>query len=312
MCFIVNMKMGKLYNRWMGTIPVSKSTNKCVVITTISEDASKSNEVHWDTYVKRVLEMPQNKNLSKPEGIGITRGNIHLIHEHIICETLDVRINTADYAGASKTPFLSVRDVIRYLLGIMEGMELIHSYGFLHPGFSARKVLITSEGTCKLYDFCLTEDAAKIVISKKSEITSLSVNHFAPEALLRNEYSKSSDVWSTAVVIWQILSGGDSPFGMGNKNQLIDGYQGVSVPTSWPENYEELRNIYLFECWIDNSSLRPSIYQLRSSFLEVLESLDTTIYPRGSLGTASDMYVPMEGNVEQHNYADTYCYKDIT
>ncbi|KAJ8038146.1 hypothetical protein HOLleu_19140 [Holothuria leucospilota] len=33
------------------------------------------------------------------------------------------------------------------------------------------------------------------------------INEFAPEALYRNEYTKASDVWSMAVVIWEMLSG---------------------------------------------------------------------------------------------------------
>lgn len=35
-----------------------------------------------------------------------------------------------------------------------------------------------------------------------------SVNQLAPEALLRNEYTQGSDVWSVAVVIWEIMTGG--------------------------------------------------------------------------------------------------------
>lgn len=36
MCMIYNMKMGRLYNRWMGTITLSNNGNKCVVISTVS------------------------------------------------------------------------------------------------------------------------------------------------------------------------------------------------------------------------------------------------------------------------------------
>ena len=36
LCFILNMSMGGIYNRWMGTIAVSKEATKCVVLTTIT------------------------------------------------------------------------------------------------------------------------------------------------------------------------------------------------------------------------------------------------------------------------------------
>lgn len=32
-------------------------------------------------------------------------------------------------------------------------------------------------------------------------------NQLAPEALSRNEYSTASDVWSVAVMIWELLTG---------------------------------------------------------------------------------------------------------
>lgn len=34
------------------------------------------------------------------------------------------------------------------------------------------------------------------------------LNHFAPEALLRNEYNQGSDVWSIAVLMWEMMSVG--------------------------------------------------------------------------------------------------------
>lgn len=36
----------------------------------------------------------------------------------------------------------------------------------------------------------------------------MSLNDLPPEALQRNEYSSASDIWSTAVVMWQIISPG--------------------------------------------------------------------------------------------------------
>lgn len=41
---------------------------------------------------------------------------------------------------------------------------------FLHPGLSTKKILLTKTGVCKLYDFCLAEDATGIILSKKSKV----------------------------------------------------------------------------------------------------------------------------------------------
>ncbi|PIK47789.1 hypothetical protein BSL78_15332, partial [Apostichopus japonicus] len=55
------------------------------------------------------------------------------------------------------------------------------------------------------YDFCLAEDAARTVMVKKSK-KHFDLNNLPPEALQRNEYSWASDMWSIAVVIWEVLS----------------------------------------------------------------------------------------------------------
>lgn len=45
---------------------------------------------------------------------------------------------------------------------------LLHQ--FLHPGLSPKKILVSKEGRCKLYDFCLAEDARKRIVLMKSKV----------------------------------------------------------------------------------------------------------------------------------------------
>ncbi|KAJ8021970.1 Muscle, skeletal receptor tyrosine-protein kinase [Holothuria leucospilota] len=193
-CRILRMKEGSIYTRWMGTISLSGEEKKCVVITSVT-------------------------------------ARISLINEHIVCGTLDLHVRAFNM---SHVP-MSASEVNCHLLGILEGMALIHSYGFLHPGLSSNKILLTNQGVCKLYDFCLSDNARNILEYKMSRVSStscfrpityiesfvsfllafhvfvkktLSLNQFPPEAIQRNDYSQKSDVWSTAVVIWEILSNG--------------------------------------------------------------------------------------------------------
>ena len=37
----------------------------------------------------------------------------------------------------------------------------------------------------------------------------VTLNEFPPEMLLLSEYTESSDVWSTAVVIWEMMAAGN-------------------------------------------------------------------------------------------------------
>ncbi|PIK47790.1 putative hemicentin-2, partial [Apostichopus japonicus] len=57
MRMMLKMKMGLLYNRWMGTIGASNAVTKSVLITTISDEALQRKDIHWDDFVRRLLEM---------------------------------------------------------------------------------------------------------------------------------------------------------------------------------------------------------------------------------------------------------------
>ncbi|KAJ8048313.1 Vascular endothelial growth factor receptor 1 [Holothuria leucospilota] len=291
-CLVCKIKMGKMYNRWMGSVAVTDKTNKCVVLTTAADVASESNSIHWDNFVERVLELPDNENINHVEGFYIDDAKVtYLVYEHLICETLDVRVNACrggDDSAPTRQP-LSDSEVMRYLFGILEGVQLLQSYGFLHPGLTTKKVLLTKQGTCKLYDFCLSEDAAYRMIVQKSE-KKCTLNQFAPEALSKNEYTQASDVWSTANVIWEILSSGAPPF----SDEVEISEDDVTVP-EWPDTYQEIRNNRLFECWRTVSSRRPTISLLKMSFEKVFESVQEQRNFYGHPTDTLDLYVPMKG-----------------
>ncbi|PIK42915.1 putative tyrosine kinase receptor Cad96Ca, partial [Apostichopus japonicus] len=207
MCLIINLTKGLIYDRWMGTISVSKTDKKCVVITAVNESATQRADIHWDLFVKRVLELPHNIHLVKVEGICIEEEKLLLIQEHLSCESLSAFLSDVeqqDYSLTTKYE-LHLQQRLTFARFILEGLQVLHSYGFLHPGLSTHKVLITDGGNCKLYDFCLSKDAFNTIKAKKLNIT-CNLNVSAPESYLRKEYDQKSDVWSMAVVIWELIT----------------------------------------------------------------------------------------------------------
>ncbi|XP_071843320.1 hepatocyte growth factor receptor-like [Apostichopus japonicus] len=91
--------------------------------------------------------------------------------------------------------------------------------------------------------------------------------------LMSNQYTQSSDVWSTAVAIWEIMKAGIPPFPVDREVRFDEEIIKPSVP--WPEKYLQIRDKILFDCWNYNCSLRPSIHQLRATFVAIFEKLIT-------------------------------------
>ncbi|XP_071812208.1 uncharacterized protein [Apostichopus japonicus] len=288
-CLVLKMKKGRIYDRWMGTITVSRDVSKCGVLTALGDSVVKNKDVHWDDFVKRTLDLPQTDHLVKIEGIGIEKSFLYLITEHLVCDPLDSLITSDSSAQGELSSTMSVTEVMKMLAGILEGMEVLKSYGFLHPGLSTKKILYTKQGQCKLYDFCLAEDAPKIIAFKKTQDeVSKSLNLFPPEALFRSEYTAESDVWATAIVIWEVIADGKPPFAV--DKEIKPGDTIIAPNLLWPERFLQLRNFLLFDCWSENCSLRPSIHQLRASFKTIFEKLIDHSFYEIPMAT---LYTPM-------------------
>ncbi|XP_071842989.1 ephrin type-A receptor 3-like isoform X11 [Apostichopus japonicus] len=297
---IMNIKMGKIYKRWMGSVNLAEETNKCVVITTLTEKLIRKKEIHWEAYIRKCLELPTSNHLAKIEAISIQSSKLFLISEHLNCETLHSVLsrdtkNKGDYYCCSS---LSVPDVIKHVAGVLEGMDILKTFGFLHPGLTTKKVLLTKEGQVKLFDFCLAGDAPKIAGLKKAQISMVTLNQFPPEMLLLSQYTESSDVWSTAVVIWEIMAAGNPPFPVDKEVRF--GEEAVTPSVPWPEKYLQIKDKILFDCWNHNCSLRPSIHHLRGTFVAIFEKLiadssyeipiPTTYLPMRAPDTAQPTY----------------------
>ncbi|KAJ8027589.1 Fibroblast growth factor receptor 2 [Holothuria leucospilota] len=102
----------------------------------------------------------------------------------------------------------SLQDLARFSFEIAGGMTFLIEKGFCHPVLSAQKILIDATGRCKLYDFW-PEESAKLRLNKVFNKVNFSYAWLAPESIFFRQYSTESDVWSFAVVLWEIYSLGE-------------------------------------------------------------------------------------------------------
>ncbi|XP_071852881.1 uncharacterized protein [Apostichopus japonicus] len=293
-CFILNMNTSSIYNRWMGTISTADS-KKCVVLTTM-KDIMKKSGFHWDEYVKRLLDLPNANHITNIEGICIEEATLYVVHEHLTCEVLENVIGYGQQERESKFLDHLILDTktSSYATDVLEGMEFIQSYGFLHPGLSTKKVLVTGQKICKLYDFCLREDAPTKVKIIKNKVES-NLEFLAPEAVQRSEYDQTSDVWATAVVIWRILYKDNMTETL---DFLLSRGHGASSEVKKLDNINFVRCEFLFDCFATDCEQRPSMKALRQSLCQEINHSDTYEVPAGCI---TDNYVPMKGQLSDSN-----------
>jgi serine/threonine protein kinase len=95
---------------------------------------------------------------------------------------------------------------LRVALDVARGMEHLHSKGLIHRDIKSMNVVLDSQFRGKIIGFGLAEFAPQ----KKWELPSTACHYgtwawSAPEMLLREPYCDKADVYSFAIVLWELV-----------------------------------------------------------------------------------------------------------
>ncbi|MCA9837238.1 MAG: serine/threonine protein kinase [Trueperaceae bacterium] len=106
-----------------------------------------------------------------------------------------------DYYSASPETFLPL------FLGLLEGLKYLHEQDIIHRDIKPENVIVVN-GVPKLIDFDLAKQASQLD-SKKTLVGTIA--YFSPEVVQGQEASKTSDLYSAAVILYRALTG-EVPF----------------------------------------------------------------------------------------------------
>ncbi|BDA43697.1 Mitogen-activated protein kinase kinase kinase 11 [Coccomyxa sp. Obi] len=152
--------------------------------------------------------------------------------------------------------------IYRCLLDIAAGMDYLHSLGVLHGDLKGGNVLMKSTSmyddprgfVCKIGDFGLSRvlDCNSTHVSTGTYGT---VSYCSPELLKDGKLTKSADVYSFAMMMWEIYTGTHLFRGLNSSQvffKVLMGYR-PPVPPDMPEAYKDL----MTACWDENPANRP-------------------------------------------------------
>ncbi|KAJ8042666.1 Tyrosine-protein kinase CSK [Holothuria leucospilota] len=207
-CLISKLSDGVICERWMGNLTATDGRKKYVFISCL-KDVVGEKHFQWDVLVKTLLELPECAYLFRAEGICLDEPSLYLLQGYMTCEPLieHISMKTKGDKAWMDHPDLLVQGLTDFSLQVTSGMEFVMTHGLSHPGLSVKKILITEDGVCKLYDFCLAEDALQFVEWLKLEADFSSSSH-PLECMERNDYTCASDVWYTGFAVLEIFSHG--------------------------------------------------------------------------------------------------------
>ncbi|XP_071852208.1 tyrosine kinase receptor Cad96Ca-like isoform X1 [Apostichopus japonicus] len=262
------------------------------VARTLSEKSNIKDIVSFRLLAKELRCIKYHDNVVKMLQADVDVVPPYMYFEFVDCGNVrDYLLRTCRY---SKSKANENRKLINISLETAEAMDFLNANNFAHPALSARKILLKSNGQCKLYDFW-SFDLSHQKVAKLLEKVDPPVPWLAPETIFLGEYHISSDVWSYGTVLWELFARGEYPYAQLSPNEIeIEVRKGVCLrqPPLCPGKI--FRYSVMLRSWTTMVKKRPT-------FGNIIEAL--TLLLRDE---KDEVWTPSPSSVEYYSLEESY------
>lgn len=151
--------------------------------------------------------------------------------------------------------------IVNVIGQVAAGMEHLSNHRFIHKDLAARNCLINSSLDVKITMQQLSCDTYSAeYISYNNHL--VPARWVAPEAFLEDEYSTKSDVWSFAVLVWEVLTQGKMPFTEHSDETVINLLEQKLLNWKPPDDIMSGLFTLLIQCWSDCPKYRPTFSEV--------------------------------------------------
>eukprot|EP00794_Sanderia_malayensis_P003560 gene3560-4064_t len=183
------------------------------------------------------------------------------------------RYYSATY-GDSPRPKVTAKMLLTFAWQIATGMQHLATFKVIHRDLAARNILVDENLICKISDFGFARDIyVEEQYLKKSQGGRFPIKWMAIESLLDGISTSKSDVWSFAVVMWEIVTLGASPYPGMNSYEVVsflqDGYR-----MDKPKHCSDEVYSVLMDCWHIAPQRRPTFQEIADRLKLLIDNDD--------------------------------------
>eukprot|EP00092_Neocalanus_flemingeri_P080213 GFUD01100044.1.p1 GENE.GFUD01100044.1~~GFUD01100044.1.p1 ORF type:complete len:468 (+),score=107.71 GFUD01100044.1:185-1405(+) len=158
---------------------------------------------------------------------------------------------------------------LEWCVQVARGMAHLELLTIVHRDLAARNILLDKFFTAKVADFGM----ALALEDKIEGDDKIPIRWTAPEAMFDQNFSHSSDIWSYGVLMWEIFTFGDIPYGKSIRNEELKQKMQMDFdrksnnfrcqkPRSSEKDMDDVYQI-MTKCWDIEPSYRPKFSNLQ-------------------------------------------------
>jgi len=176
--------------------------------------------VHELRYSRKIT----HRNVIRIYDFLFIRGNYAISMEYFPSHTLGAEIVNEQPMPAKKA--------VQYGMDIATGMVVAHQVGIVHRDLKPANVLINNEGLLKIVDFgvAAAQKEGDVQLTKTGYVIG-SPKYMAPEQILGKQVDPRADIYSTGVILYEMLTG-VPPYSRGDHMAVM--YQHVQGKAKTP------------------------------------------------------------------------------
>ena len=166
------------------------------------------------------LAMLAHPNIVKFYGLAEHFGQYALVMELVEGRPLDQRILERTLVQANKhEPTIPLSEAWHYFSQLLGALASLHALGIVHRDIKPSNILLRQDGIVKLTDFGIARLPADAV-STTGGLAPGTGAYMAPEQVLAHDLDGRADLYSAAVVLYEMLSG-KTPFERPQRNEIL-------------------------------------------------------------------------------------------